>query len=917
MRAPRSGASETWPPSRREYVVGEYVQAREVYERAAAEAQTASWKCFCSAHDGESLWDSIYRVIRETGKKPGGCLTSNRLGTSNIRSRRPLAETFFPMTGSILTIRITRSQKANRRGWSSTRNRRICQGDHFTGLRPARCVGQSSGKDAGRAPPMHLMPRLQATQYGFMPQRGTEDVLYYLMTYIYKELNLKNIILMVSLDIEGAFDNAWWSALKAQLLAYNCPVNLYGMVKGYLQDREVIVRYAGGESRRRTSKDCIQGSIAGSTFWNLILDSLLRELGELGVYVQAFADDVVLMFSGQSASSIEEETNHALARVHCGGVRNKLRFAPSKTNSMVLTKKLKYDDPVVHMNGEQISLVGEIRLGLTIDRKLTFISHVAKACKKAINIYKGLARAAKATWGVPGSPHSVPAFRADPLEAAPSRHTSEEYDRFPLSYAKKVIRAASLKEWQQRYAEESTDEITKCFFTRVEQAYRILRDIDMTSQVAQTLTGHGGFAQYLFRLRDSPYYACDPVKIQNVLHVLEDCDMFLRERAALEAEFGVQTSGRHFLEILGDAHRRASICSQAGLNVRPGTSSAGGAPPVPLCTAASRFNSHASDGDDLAVEKKQKIKDDHSTACSEISNTCAQSLSYETKSTESNQSTAKPRKTKAEYQKEYRERQKAKKNEKKQESTAKPRKTNAEYQKEYRERQKAKKNEKKQESTAKPRKTKAEYQKEYRERQKAKKNENKQESIAKRPKTNAEHQKAFRERQKMKKIKNKLESTAKPRKTKAEYQKEYRERQKAKKNEKKQESTAKLPKTNAEHQKAFRERQKMKKIKNKNVVSWDTCHVLVHEFMSIYYALAGWSGNRERRDERTKRKREKEKVRSRSKIPISSKPAVRNFFPTRKAQYKNIDVYVYIRGCSLFWNEVPYGGLGGDRDFTA
>ncbi|GBP94211.1 hypothetical protein EVAR_82744_1 [Eumeta japonica] len=61
-------------------------------------------------------------------------------------------------------------------------------------------------------------------------------------------------------------------------------------------------------------------------------------------------------------------------------------------------------------------------------------------------------------------------------------------------------------------------------------------------------------------------------------------------------------------------------------------------------------------------------------------------------------------------------------------------------------------------------------------------------------------------------------------------------------------------------------------------------HVLVHEFMSIYYALAGWSGNRERRDERTKRKREKEKVRSRSKIPISSKPAVRNFVPKKFSQ---------------------------------
>ncbi|GBP59425.1 hypothetical protein EVAR_80752_1 [Eumeta japonica] len=47
---------------------------------------------------------------------------------------------------------------------------------------------------------------------------------------------------------------------------------------------------------------------------------------------------------------------------------------------MVPSKKLKYDDPVVHINEEKISLVGEIRLlGLTIDRKLTFTPHVAKS----------------------------------------------------------------------------------------------------------------------------------------------------------------------------------------------------------------------------------------------------------------------------------------------------------------------------------------------------------------------------------------------------------------------------------------------------------------------------------------------------------------------------------------------------------
>ncbi|GBP96044.1 hypothetical protein EVAR_63143_1 [Eumeta japonica] len=46
----------------------------------------------------------------------------------------------------------------------------------------------------------------------------------------------------------------------------------------------------------------------------------------------------------------------------------------------------------------------------------------------------------------------------------------------------------------------------------------------MTSQVAfQTLTGYCGLAQYLYRfkLRDSPYCACDPAKTQE-LHVLEE-----------------------------------------------------------------------------------------------------------------------------------------------------------------------------------------------------------------------------------------------------------------------------------------------------------------------------------------------------------------------------------------------------------
>ncbi|GBP82706.1 hypothetical protein EVAR_64594_1 [Eumeta japonica] len=68
---------------------------------------------------------------------------------------------------------------------------------------------------------------------------------------------------------------------------------------------------------------------------------------------------------------------------------------------------------------------------------------------------------------------------------------------------------------------------------------------------------------------------------------------------------------------------------------------------------------------------------------------------------------------------------------------------------------------------------------------------------------------------------------------------------------------------------------KLEEVKAKGV-----SHVLVHEFMSIYYALAGWSGNRERRDERTKRKTEKEKGHDQPCINLKLNDTVAQIAPT-------------------------------------
>lgn len=249
----------------------------------------------------------------------------------------------------------------------------------------------------------HLLPTLNTKQYGFMPQRGTEDALYDLMEHITEQQAQKKSVIVVSLDIEGAFDNAWWPALKNQLLNKNCPRNLYRAVNSYLTDRKVEIHYAGASSERETNKGCVQGSIGGPTFWNLILDALLQILSKEEVYCQAFADDVVLVFSSKRVSGMEGLINEVLVKIVEWGQQNKLNFAAHKTNMMLLTKQLKFTPPKVKMSGIELTLVDEIRLlGLIIDKNLNFKSHVTAICKRSADIYKQLACAAKVTWGLNG-----------------------------------------------------------------------------------------------------------------------------------------------------------------------------------------------------------------------------------------------------------------------------------------------------------------------------------------------------------------------------------------------------------------------------------------------------------------------------------------------------------------------------------
>lgn len=190
---------------------------------------------------------------------------------------------------------------------------------------------------------------LSPNQFGFIPQKSTEDALTTAIKKIEEGLNSKDIVAVVSLDIRGAFDNAWWPSIIAQLNIKGIDPEVVRILCNYLKDRTVIMTYAGVTLERTTDRGCVQGSTCGPVLWDIQIDPVLRTVDAAEVHVQAFADDILVIGRAKTGLDLQHKINKALDQVYQWGKENKLQFAPSKTQAIIITKKYKYDSPTLQM----------------------------------------------------------------------------------------------------------------------------------------------------------------------------------------------------------------------------------------------------------------------------------------------------------------------------------------------------------------------------------------------------------------------------------------------------------------------------------------------------------------------------------------------------------------------------------------
>ncbi|CAG4931346.1 unnamed protein product [Parnassius apollo] len=114
------------------------------------------------------------------------------------------------------------------------------------------------------------------------------------------------------------------------------------------------------------SKGCIQGSTCGPVLWDIILDELLNTKLPAGCYIQAFADDVLLVVTAASAGELESAANLGLHHIVEWGRIVELAFGPTKTRLIAFTPKT----ASINIDGHRLCFVPEVKLlGVILDEK--------------------------------------------------------------------------------------------------------------------------------------------------------------------------------------------------------------------------------------------------------------------------------------------------------------------------------------------------------------------------------------------------------------------------------------------------------------------------------------------------------------------------------------------------------------------
>ena len=227
-------------------------------------------------------------------------------------------------------------------------------------------------------------------QSGFRPNDSIRNQLICLVDSIHSSLDINLDVRSIFLDMSKAFDKVWHEGLLFKLKQNGINGKLLNLLKNYLANRNQRVLLNGFESGWGIVESGVpQGSVLGPLLFLIYINDLENSIKS---HVKKIAGDTSLFTIVKDPDISALKLNHDLHLISQWAYQWKMSFNPDPTKQAVqvifMRKSKQIDHPKIYFNDIEVNTVNDHdHLGLILDSKLSFISHINEKISKA---HKGL-----------------------------------------------------------------------------------------------------------------------------------------------------------------------------------------------------------------------------------------------------------------------------------------------------------------------------------------------------------------------------------------------------------------------------------------------------------------------------------------------------------------------------------------------
>lgn len=225
---------------------------------------------------------------------------------------------------------------------------------------------------------------IHPNQFGFIPSSNTNCATLCATTRMIDAIEAKNFTIALFIDVSKAFDCVDHGILLNKLHKYGISGNLLGLISSYLFGRKHQLISKDIQSQQRFVRNGVpQGSSLSSLLFLMYINDILDL--ELTGYLQLYADDALLIYSGNNISNLCKDINNDLEIINTWFYNNLLSFNADKSSYILITPKGKNVStmPLIHVKNVPVTRVQSAKyLGLMIDEHLQWNAHIDLITRK-------------------------------------------------------------------------------------------------------------------------------------------------------------------------------------------------------------------------------------------------------------------------------------------------------------------------------------------------------------------------------------------------------------------------------------------------------------------------------------------------------------------------------------------------------